>query len=107
MKSYFAGIRVMSYRLSALIVLVVSDGWISRFLVRNKLGREGNPFLQTLIGEEAFIVVKLLGALLCALILWDIYKRRSKLAVITTLCFVVLYTGIVLWNLFVFVITQV
>ncbi len=96
----------MSYLLSALIALVVSDGLISHFLVRHGLGREGNPFLKTLVGEWNFLVIKVLAVLLCALILWDIYKRRSKLAVITTLSFVVLYAGIVLWNLFVFVITQ-
>lgn len=95
----------MSYLLGALIALVVSDGLLSNFLVRAGLGREGNPFLETLVGEGIFIVIKVFGVLLCALILWDIYKRRSKLAVITTLCFVVLYAGIVLWNLYVFFIT--
>ncbi len=97
----------MSYLLAALIALVVSDGLLSNFLVRAGLGREGNPFLETLVGEWNFLVIKVFGALLSALILWDIYKRRSKLAVTTTLCFVVLYAGIVLWNLYVFFITQV
>jgi len=97
----------MSYLLGALITLVVSDGLISHFLVRHGLGREGNPFLETLVGEWNFLVIRVLAVLLCAFILWDIYKRRSRLAVITTLCFVVLYTGIVLWNLLVLFITQV
>ena len=107
MNSYFAGVRRMRYLLGALITLVVSDGVISHFLVRHGLGREGNPFLETLVGEWSFLIIKVLGALLCALILWDIYKRRPKLAVTTTLCFVVLYAGIVLWNLSVFFTTQV
>ena len=107
MKSYLAGIRVMRYLLSALIVLMVCDGLISRFLVRSGLGQEGNPFLQNFVGEEAFLVVKVLGALLCALILWDMYRRWSKLALVSTWCFVVLHAGIVLWNLLVLFITQV
>ncbi len=105
-KSYFADNRVMGYSLGALIVLVFSDGLITQFLVRSKLGREGNPFLQTWVREEVFLVIKLLGVLLCALILWDIYKRHRRLALISTLSFVVLYAGIVLWNLYVFFGTQ-
>jgi hypothetical protein len=105
-KSYSTGIHRMTYLLGALVALVVSDGLISQFLVRHGLGREGNPFLETLVGKDTFLIIKVLGVLLCALILWDIYGRRPKLAVITTLCFVVLYGGIVLWNLYVFLIAQ-
>lgn len=96
----------MGYPLSALIVLVVSDGLISDFLVRGRLGQEGNPLLRMWVGEEAFLVIKVLGALLCAFLLWDIYKQWPKLALISAWCFVVLYAGIVFWNLYVFVITQ-
>jgi len=100
--SYPAGDRVMKYLLGILIALVVSDGLISRFLVTEKLGREANPFLQSLVGKDVFLAIKVLGVLLCALILWDIYKQWPKLAKISSLCFVVLYSGIVLWNLYVF-----
>lgn len=102
MESYFAGIRIVKYLLGVLIVLVVGDGLVSYFLVRSGLGREGNPLLQTWVGKEEFLVIKLLGALLCALILWDMYKRWSKLALISIWCLVVLHAGIVLWNLSVF-----
>ena len=104
--SYLAGNRVMSCLLGVLIVLVVSDGLISRFLVTRGLGREGNPFLQNWVGEDAFLVIKVLGVLLCALILWDIYKRWPKLALTSSFCFVILYTGIVLWNLCILFLTQ-
>jgi len=91
--------------LGVLTGLIVSDGLISYFLVRYGLGQEGNPFLQTLVGEGNFLVIKVLAALLCAFILWDIYKQWPKLALISTSCFVALYTGVVSWNLFVFFIT--
>lgn len=97
----------MRYLLGALIALVVSDGLITHSLVQRGLAREVNPFLRTLIGEGNFLVVKVLGALLAALILWDIYKQWPKLARISSLCFVVLYAGIVGWNLSVFFTTQV
>jgi hypothetical protein len=97
----------MRYLLSTLIALVISDGLISIFLVRHGLGREGNPLLESLVGEPNFMVIKVVGALLCAIIMWDIYKRQPKIAMISTTCFVVLYAGILFWNFLVLFITQV
>jgi len=93
--------------LGVLIGLVVSDGVISRFLVTERLGWEANLFLQTIVGKDIFLAIKLFGVLLCALILWDIYRKWPKLAVISSLCFVILYSGIVFWNLYVFFSAQV
>lgn len=106
-KGYFAGAHRMKHLLGVLIALVVSDGLISYFVVAHGLAREGNPFLQTLISERSFLVIKVAGALLCAFILWDIYKKRPKMALISSWCFVGFYAGIVIWNLYVFFITQV
>ena len=89
----------MEYLLGVLVVLCVLDGLITNFLVTNGLGREGNPLMKGLVGDWKFLAVKSLGGLLCAFILWDIYKRWSKLAVVSTLCLVVILAGIVLWNL--------
>ena len=97
--TYFAGSRQMKYVLVTLVCLVVADGIISRFLVRYGLGREGNPFMQTLVGQNNFLIIKLSAALLCALILWDLRKTRPRVALSTSLLFVVLYTVIVFWNL--------
>lgn len=92
--------------LGTLVALVVADGLITNFLVGNRLGVEGNPFLQSWVGNQGFLVLKAAGVLLCAFILWDIFKRQPKLAMISSLCFVVLYTGIVFWNLSVVLITH-
>lgn len=102
MTSYLAGERVMGYLLGALVFLVIADGLISRFLVTAKIGREANPFLQGLVGQDVFLWIKVLGVLFCAFILWDIYKQWPRLAKVSSLCFVVIYSGIVLWNLLVF-----
>jgi hypothetical protein len=90
----------MEYLLGVLVILCVLDGLITNFLVTNGLGREGNPVLKGLVGSWKFVAIKSLGGLLCALLLWDIYKRWSKLAVVSTLCLVVIYGGIVVWNLY-------
>lgn len=88
----------MKYLLGILVILVVLDGILTRFLIDGGLAREGNPLLQRLVGENAFIAIKVVGALFCAFILWDIYKRFPRLARVATCFCVVFYSGILLWN---------
>ncbi|MFC2002340.1 DUF5658 family protein [Chloroflexota bacterium] len=92
----------MKYLLGLLIVFEISDGVLSHFLIRGGLAREGNPFLLPLVGGANFLILKVVGVLLCALILWDIYKHWPKVALISTSCFVVFYAAIVLWNVSLF-----
>ncbi len=92
----------MKYLLGLLVALVISDGLLTQFLVTNGVAREGNPLLEPIVGEAGFMVLKVVGALLCALILWDVHRRFPKVALIATSCFVVGYGVIVLWNLSIF-----
>ena len=89
----------MKYLLGFLVLFVIGDGLLTHFLITDGIAREGNPLLQPIVGETGFIVLKIVGALLCALILWDIYRRYPRVALISTSCFVVCYGAIVLWNL--------
>lgn len=89
----------MKYLLGLLAAFVISDGLLTYFLIESGLAREGNPFLVPIVGEGNFMVLKVVGTILCVLILWDIYRRFPKLALISTSCFVVAYGVIVLWNL--------
>ena len=100
--SYSVVTRQIKCLLGTLIALVISDGLITQFLVSNGLGHEGNPLLSPLVGDWYFIAIKVFGAFLCALILWDIYKKWSKLGAIVIPFSVILYTGIIYWNIFVF-----
>ena len=88
----------MKYLLGLLVVFVILDGLLTRFLIDGNLAREGNPLLKGIVGENAFIAIKVAGALLCAVILWDVYKRYPKMGKIATWCGVVFYGGVVLWN---------
>ena len=88
----------MKYLLGLLVVFVVLDGLLTRFLIDGGLGRESNPLLQPLVGENGFIILKAVGALVCAFILWDVYRHFPKVALIATWCFVIAYGIIVLWN---------
>jgi hypothetical protein len=75
---------------------------MTHFLIQAGIGREGNPFLVGVVGETGFMIIKVVGVFVCALILWDIYQRHPRLALVSTLCFVIGYTGIIRWNLSLF-----
>ena len=88
----------MKYLLGLLVGFEILDGVMSDFLIRGGLAREGNPFLLPLVGGVNFLIIKVVGVFICALILWDIYKRAPKLALISASIFVTFYGGLVLWN---------
>ncbi|MFC1907993.1 DUF5658 family protein [Chloroflexota bacterium] len=104
--NYFIGSHKIRLLICTLTALVVADGLISKFIVEHGFAREGNPLLQIWVGENTFLALKLLGAILIAIILWDIYKQNPKLSYISTVLFVISYTAIVFWNLYAFFITQ-
>jgi intracellular septation protein A len=87
----------MIYLLSLLAFFIVSDGLLTHALVGNGL-REGNPLLVPLVSQGNLMVLKLVGTIVCIIILWDLYRKFPKVALITTSCFVVAYGAIVLWN---------
>jgi intracellular septation protein A len=87
----------MIYLLSLLAFFIISDGLLTHALVGDGL-REGNPLLVPLVAQGNLMVLKLVGTVVCIIILWDLYRRFPKLALITTSCFVVAYGVIVLWN---------
>lgn len=95
----------MKYLLGLLVLFEISDGLLTHFLIDGGIAREGNPFLQPMVGEGGFLILKVVGVLLCAFILWDIYKRYPRVALISTSCFVAFYGVIVLWNLVLFAVS--
>ncbi len=95
----------MKYLLATLVAFVILDGLLTELLLDGGMAREGNPFLQPLVGDVGFMVLKVAGSLLCALILWDIYKRFPRVAVIATWIAVVGYAIIVVWNSSLFLLT--
>jgi len=98
----FIRLRRVEYLLGTLLSLVVADGLISQFLIKSGIGQEGNPFLKVLVAEDNFLIVKMCGAILCVLILWNMAKRLPRLVFIVSVCLVGLYTAILFWNIAVF-----
>ncbi len=92
----------MKYLLILLGGFEISDGIITHFLVRNGLVQEGNPLVEAIVMEGNFLLLKVIGVLLCVLILWDIYKRFPKVALIATSSVVMFYGAVMAWNLSMF-----
>jgi hypothetical protein len=90
--------KEMKYLLGVLVSFVVLDGLVTEFLINGGLAREGNPFLEPLVGDIGFMILKVAGSLLCAFILWDIYRRFPRVAVVATWIAVAGYGGIIIWN---------
>ena len=88
----------MKYLLGLLVLLNIADGVLTNALIDLGIGREGNPLLVDVVGEPGFIAIKVLGALLAAFLLWDIYRRHPRLARVATTGCLVVYGGIVAWN---------
>jgi hypothetical protein len=99
---YSMTLRRVEYLLGTLLSLVVADGIITQFLIKGGFGREANPFLKTLVADSDFLVIKMCGAVICVLILWNMAKRSPRLVLIFSSCIVGLYTAILFWNIAVF-----
>ncbi len=92
----------MKYLLIMLSGLEISDGIITHFLVGNGLAQEGNPLMESIVREGNFVLLKVIGVLLCGLILWGVYKRFCKVTLIVTASIVMFYGAVIAWNLGVF-----
>jgi len=93
--------RTVRYLLYALFGVIVADGLITQFLVTGGYGLEANPFLRAWVGHGWFLVIKVAGAFLATLLLWINYNKRPRAVYTITVVFLVFYTVIVFWNLFV------
>lgn len=82
-----------------LVLLVVADGLVSQFLALSGLGLEMNPFLQAIVGSGGFLLLKVAGAFLAALVLLDVHKRQPKVAQGSAAFFVMVYTALLYWNI--------
>lgn len=89
----------MKYLLGLLSSFEISDGVITHFLVSSGLAREGNPLMEPLVGSASFLVVKVVGVLLCVFLLWRLYKRYRRVTMIVTSTIVVFYGLVLAWNL--------
>jgi len=96
-------LRKIEYLLGTLLVLVAADGIISQFLIEEGLGKEGNPFLRTLAADSNFLIIKMCGAIICVIILWNLARRKQRLVFIFSSIVVFIYTAILFWNIIIYI----
>ena len=104
---YSDTLRKIEYLLGTLLGLIVADGVISQFLIKEGLGQEANPFLRTIATSNDFLIIKLCGAVLCVIILWNIAKRSPRFTLVFTTSVVFVYTAILFWNIAIYIISIV
>lgn len=92
----------MKYLLTLLSGFEISDGIITHVLVGDGQFREGNPLMAPIVGEGNFLVLKIVGVLICALLLLKMYRRFPKMTVVTASSIVMFYAAVIGWNLSLF-----
>jgi hypothetical protein len=97
--------RTVRYILYVLFGIIVADGLLTQFLVAGGYGMEANPLLAPLVGGESFLAIKVSAAFLVTLFLWIKYNARPRLVYTVAVAALGVYTTIVYWNLFAFLLT--
>jgi hypothetical protein len=79
--------------------MVIADGVLTNFLIQKDIASEANPFLTHLAGNTGLIIIKIVGVALAVVVLWDIYRRSPRLSFWASSVCLLVYSGIVAWNL--------
>ena len=99
--SWLPANRTIKHLLAVMVALSAADALVSQSLMVFGLGYEGNPFLRDLSGG-ALLMIKLVGAVLAALLLWDIDRRQPAIAATAATFLVAFLTAVVYWNVGIF-----
>jgi hypothetical protein len=88
----------MLFLLSLLVVLETADGICTYSAVCKNLAREANPLMQNLAGTGNFLIMKITCAIICALLLWLLYRRFPRISLTAAFSIAVFYAGVLAWN---------
>lgn len=89
----------MKFLVPLLVILEVIDGILTYSGVAKGLVGEANPLIQSFVGTGNFLLMKVSGALLCALLLWLIFRRFPRLSLVATSGILLFYAVVFTWNL--------
>ena len=96
--------RAVIITLGLLVFLVIFDGVVTNILINSDIAREGNPIISALAGTNKLVWVKIAGALISALILYDVWRHWPKAAAIAIYSFTAFYLAVVGWNIILWII---
>ena len=88
----------MKAALTVLGLLQVADGVFTRFAVGSGLAHERNPLVASYATTSAFVLVKIVGAVLCCVFLRVLYRRFPRLAAASAVSVVVFCAAVLAWN---------
>jgi hypothetical protein len=89
----------MKFLVPLLVALEAADGILTYAAVGKGLVREGNPLVQTFAGTGNFLLMKISGAVLGALLLWLVFRRFPRASLIATSSILIVYAVVLTWNL--------
>ena len=92
----------MKYLIGIMSGLELFDGIFTEYAVTRGLVNEANALVDSLITGGTFLVLKLVGIVVCSLALWAVYKRFPKIALTTSSLITAFYSIVLLWNVSVF-----
>ena len=99
-REYFPlGLYQIRILIGALFAAIVADGIITMYLFHNGIAQEGNPFMVHWVVEDKILSIKILGGLLVAIYLWNIFRRHPKLSIAFSSVLLMGYLSIICWNL--------
>ena len=94
----------MKYLLTLLCGFEISDGIITQLLASNGLFVEANPLMAPVVSDGNFLILKVVGVALCALILLKLYRHFPRVTLLTTSSVVTFYGAVIGWNLSLFLV---
>jgi hypothetical protein len=77
------------------------DAVMTFIYVNAGLAREGNPFMAPLLHNGSFLFVRFSSIALAIYLIYILSRFSIKAAKIATLCVLILYLGVVIWNYYV------
>jgi hypothetical protein len=82
-----------------IVALEIADGFLTYSAVGKNWVQEANPLFHDTAGSGNFLIMKVLGAFLSALLLWLVYKRFPKVSYIACTGITLFYTAVCSWNM--------
>ena len=74
------------------------DGVITQVFVGNGVAREFNPLMINSINQGSFLIIKVIGLLLCVACLWLVGRKFPGIATTVAAVIAVFYAAILTWN---------
>lgn len=90
--------RHLAFALLLMAQLQLWDGIITQVFVGNGIARELNPLVINSVNQGSFLIIKIIGLLLCVFCLWLIGKKFPRLAITIAAVIAVFYTAVLSWN---------